>query len=348
MDIINKTGLEEYNKGLDNAAKPNDSFVELQNRMGDNPAVNNKINELFKYFTEVLTPFGSSLSYIIYYRMIPSYLPLLKKHNTLIENYPRLTFEEFYDVLIILPNFIIRKIIGELDCTPSVFEDLLSLISNHQKAETIEKMRLNNVDITTASRIVALLTDSQRFHDFMQSYVQDGNMESKKAKFQKMQLKFFSDITRFNSLQSEALNVQGIMSEVMSRMEMLETANEEEEADIDKEIYKALMTLRDFGNNSIYFYWDDIDSFTLHEREVLDGILKRNMESYNEMRRLYELNKNIEPLDLPSGIFEDELKEIYNKLEKFCPRGQNFTALFGYGEASSVVWTGDWNTLAYF
>ena len=148
--------FEEYKNGLYESAVVDDNINGLL------PIIpfyleNEEFRHARKLFTNVIAPLVKSIGYIFSNRIIVS-LGQKMYETEMLDEYQSLTYGEFYDRINMLPTFLVKKILGELNCTTSIFEDLLSFIYNQNKLEAIELMRNNNLDISLLSKKVILLT----------------------------------------------------------------------------------------------------------------------------------------------------------------------------------------------
>lgn len=331
---------EEYINGLYKSAE-----VKKSNGLQIPP---NLEDEEFKHVLDltenVILPYIRCIGHITIHRLCVTPTQKLCEEENLYE-FPNLTYEDFYDNIILLPKSSVKKILGELNCTTPILEKLLLLICNLDKLATIELMRNNNIDLSLVSKKVTLLrtyeihnTNSQKLKNEEikpEEYIQDTEETISLLVGEKGYLTHFGHFSDFLEVYSKIGSCTND-----TEKEYLQNKAKELIMYFAVEIPPVLCT-----------HWIRKDLFTILERNVLDKILMREPDYYTQIRESYEEYNNynnIEPLELPLGLFEEELNDIYNKIERFCPRGQNFTALFGYGELSPIVWTGDWNSLSYF
>ena len=338
--------FEEYKNVLYKSAVADDSFDGLLPDSIHFDSGDEDIRHDIKLIENIILPFTRTFGYIISYRLSVSFGQKLYETDMLNE-LQSLTYEEFYDRINMLPKFLVRKLLGELNCTTSIFEDLLSLIYNQNKIEAVELMRNNNLDISLLSKKTMLLTKHQSYEtDKLKFY----NGEIKLEEY----IQHMEEVVAFESIgikeyETELVKLKDWFTELMEiGVKNASITNENEKETIYRELIRLILSFPDKITPFLRLYWDNEDMLTIFERKVLDEILMRDSDYYNEVRKKYDGNNNLEPLELPLGIFEEELNDIYNKIERFCPRGQNFTALFGYGKLSPIIWTGDWNALSYF
>ncbi len=336
--------FEEYKNGLYESAVVDDNINGLL------PIIpfyleNEEFRHARKLFTNVIAPLVKSIGYIFSNRIIVS-LGQKMYETEMLDEYQSLTYGEFYDRINMLPTFLVKKILGELNCTTSIFEDLLSFIYNQNKLEAIELMRNNNLDISLLSKKVILLTTLKSYSiNYQKLYNDEITPEEYIQQIQEVIAKNV-DIEELDAEISMLKDWVTDYLEVMSKLDNV--TNDTEEETLDKEILRLLISFPDLAKPLISIYWVIKDMSTIFESKVLNEILMRDPAFYNELRKFYDYNYNLEPLELPLGIFEKELNDIYNRIEKFCPRGQNFLALFGYGKLSRIIWTGGWLSLSYF
>lgn len=349
MDNTNIKDLsvfEEYKNGLYKSAMVDKTLSNLLSEMNIMDLKDDKLLDSVELLGNVLLPFIRSAGYILFYRVVASYISKLDEMKML-SDYSKLTYEEFYDFLIILPKYLVKKILGELDCSTSIFEDLLSFTYNQHKIEAIETLRNNRIDITLASKKLMLLTTSEQYNMSLQKF--NNEEVSFEEFFHNLEGKLAYQISGLDEYKTESIQFQELLTELVEKLYLIEKCtNEKDLSSIVCEMNRLIKSIPDKCIPFYSFYWEFRDHITAFEKEVLDEILKRNLEYYAKLSKYYEDYHNLEPLDLPLGIFEEELNDIYNRIERFCPSGQNFTALFGYGKLSPIVWTGDWNSLSYF
>jgi len=338
--------FEEYKNGLYKSAMADETLSSLLSEKILLDQKDDKLLDSVKFMANVLLPLTRSMGYILFYRVVVSYISKLDEMKML-SDYSRLTYEDFYDSLIILPKYIVKKILGELNCSTSIFENLLSFTYNLHKTEAIDTLRNNGIDITLASKKLMILTLSEQYNMSLQKF--NNSEVSFEEFFHYMEGRMAYQIDGLDNYKTESIQIQTLLTELIEKLNLIEKAtNENELSPIVCEMNKLIKSIPDKCIPFLCFYWEFCDYITAFEKEVLDEILKRDLDYYAKLSKYYEDYHNLEPLELPLGIFEEELNDIYNKIEKFCPRGQNFTALFGYGRLSPIVWTGDWNALSYF
>ena len=350
-NIKDLSEFEEYKKIINESAKVDDTLNGLLPECVDFDSGDEKIKHVIKISANILMPFTKTLGYITSYRLNVLFGQKLYEANMLNELHS-LTYEEFYDRIDMLPKFLVRKIIGELNCSTSIFEELLLLINNQNRLEAIELMRNNNLDISLLSKKLILAT-KHHIIQIEREKVNNGGMKQEEY-IQNLEEAIASETIDLKKSETELIKLKewflgDFLPGVLEVKDKIESAtNDTEVVTIYKEGLRKLLPFPDKVMPILYFYWDNEDMLTIFERKVLSEILMRDPDFYHKARKNYEDDYNFEPLEHPLGIFEEELTEIYNKLERFCPRGQNFTALFGYGKLSPIIWTGDWNALSYF
>ena len=346
---------EDYYKDLSKAIIVDKNIIMYLKGIYDDPKATKNTKNFLTFYGYWVLPFYQGLGHIFNFNKYASVIHNMKEIPQIYEYFSRLSYDEFYDCLCLLPNYVVRKFIEAIDCDSLTFSKLIEEFNNKNKDIFVNELKEKQIDIDVISRICSFISEPIQLTELQNIYFTTTNEEEFHSSIQAIvdKIKSYKD-----HIDIEFSPSPEEIEEIFCFVNLFEEA--EKLTKKTGSLAESLNILLKDGFdkyekaffNQVFDFWDDSDEFTQREKETLESILAYDQDIYNNIRREYELQRNmIVPLKLPKGLFKNDLANIYNKIGNYCPNNQDFVSIFGYNEDNKVnhiVWNGGWNELAYF
>ena len=344
MNILFQKDTKEYYNGLSASVKVADEVIEWGREISQDPRSLDETKNFMGLYVFYFLTFVKGISFISRKQAAFDISGFIK-HPEIYDKYPRLTFEEFYDVLCMLPSYVTRKVVEELECDAATFDDILYYIKEVQKDKAIEVFRDKCKDIKNLTKLCGYLAELEQSEQLQTLLFSTEDEETAADVFD-----FYDEkVISYRSYSESLTNHDPLLCWI----DFWEKVNKHESDDVVLALNafnRDYDKLEDCFLEVVFDYWDNQNDYTIREKAILDEILCYDKEIYEDYRKRYESRRNVPTLKLPSGLFEAELDRVYQRLNHYCQSGQGFTSFFGYGDrqAEHLIWNGDWNTLSYF